>query len=100
MVLKLPNVGITIFTMMSKPANVSRFESLACKGTYFQMVSYRHISDEPDVEFARRLTTQYKVAAIPPLVFYANQDDHKVLRFCFEKKDEILTEASERLCRT
>ena len=77
----------------------SRFEPLPCKGTYFQMVSYRDISDEPDVDFARRLTTQYKVAAIPPSVFYANRDDHKVLRFCFAKKDETLMEAAERLCR-
>jgi methionine aminotransferase len=77
----------------------SRFEPLPCNGTYFQMVSYRDITDEPDVEFARRLTTQYKVAAIPPSVFYANRNDHKVLRFCFAKKDETLMEAAERLCR-
>ena len=77
----------------------SRFEPLPCRGTYFQMVSYRSISDAPDVEFARRLTTEHKVAAIPPSVFYHNRDDHKVLRFCFAKKDETLAAAAERLCR-
>ena len=76
----------------------SRFEPLPCRGTYFQMVSYRNITDVPDVEFARQLTTEHKVAAIPPSVFYANGDDHKVLRFCFAKKDETLEEAAEILC--
>jgi hypothetical protein len=50
---KLPNVGVTIFTVMS----------------------------------------------IPPSVFYINGDDHKVLRFCFAKKEETLIAAAERLCK-
>jgi methionine transaminase len=77
----------------------SRFKPLPCKGTYFQMVSYADISDLPDVEFARQLTTEHKVAAIPPSVFYHKNDDHKVLRFCFAKKDDTLREAAEILCR-
>jgi methionine aminotransferase len=76
----------------------SRFRPLPCRGTYFQMLSYDAISDEGDIEFARRLTTQYKVAAIPPSVFYARGDDHRALRFCFAKKDETLIKASEKLC--
>ncbi len=77
----------------------SRFRSLPCRGTYFQMLSYEDISDEKDVDFARRLTTEYKVASIPPSVFYISGEDHKALRFCFAKKDETLIKAAEKLCR-
>jgi methionine aminotransferase len=77
----------------------SRFRPLPCLGTYFQMLSYADITDEKDIDFARRLTTEYKVAAIPPSVFYVGGDDHKVLRFCFAKKDETLIAAAEKLCR-
>ena len=77
----------------------SRFKPLPCKGTYFQMLSYRDISNESDIDFAQRLIKEYKVAAIPPSVFYNHKDDHKVLRFCFAKKDETLQKAAERLCR-
>jgi methionine aminotransferase len=76
----------------------SRFKALPCKGTYFQMLDYSEITDEPDLEFARRLTTDFGVAAIPPSVFYHRRNDYKVLRFCFAKKDETLQQAAERLC--
>ena len=77
----------------------SRFKVLPCHGTYFQMLDYSSITDEPDLEFARRLTVDYGVAAIPPSVFYHKKNDYKVLRFCFAKKDETLAEAAKRLCR-
>ena len=62
------------------------------------MMDYSAISNEPDTEFAKYITTQHKVAAIPPSVFYHNRDDHKALRFCFAKKDETLEEAARILC--
>jgi len=77
----------------------SRFKPLPCAGTYFQMMDYSAISDEADVDFARRLTVEHGVAAIPPSVFYHDQRDHKVLRFCFAKQDQTLVEAAELLCR-
>ena len=76
----------------------SRFKPLPCHGTYFLMLDYSAITDEPDMEFARRLTVDYGVAAIPPSVFYHKKNDYKVLRFCFAKKDETLAEAAKRLC--
>jgi len=76
----------------------SRFTPLPCRGTYFQMLAYNAVTDEPDAVFARRMAAEYKVAAIPPSVFYANGDDHKVLRFCFAKKNETLKKAAEKLC--
>lgn len=77
----------------------SRFRPLICHGTYFQMLDYSAVSNESDIAFARRLTMEYGVAAIPPSVFYHGRDDHQVLRFCFAKKDETLKNAAEILCR-
>jgi methionine aminotransferase len=77
----------------------SRFKALSCKGTYFQMLDYSRISDEPDTEFAKHLTINNGVASIPPSVFYHQNDDHKVLRFCFAKKDETLKRAAEILSK-
>jgi methionine aminotransferase len=77
----------------------SRFRPLPCEGTYFQMVDYAAISDEPDTVFARRITIDHGVAAIPPSVFYHQGNDHRVLRFCFAKNDATLKEAAEALCR-
>ncbi|RPJ73047.1 MAG: aminotransferase class I/II-fold pyridoxal phosphate-dependent enzyme [Desulfobacteraceae bacterium] len=77
----------------------SRFRPLPCHGTFFLMLAYDAISDEPDVAFARRLTREHGVAAIPPSVFYHNGEDHRVLRFCFAKTHATLAEAAERLCR-
>jgi methionine aminotransferase len=75
----------------------ARFRPLPCHGTYYQLLDYSRISDEPELAFARRLTMEFGVAAIPPSVFYHRGDDHKVLRFCFAKKEETLKAAAERL---
>ena len=77
----------------------SRFNPLPCKGTYYQMLDYSPISNEPDFEFAKRLTVEHGVAAIPPSSLYHQKVDHKVLRFCFAKKSETLENAAEKLCQ-
>ncbi len=77
----------------------SRFKAMPCLGTYFQMLDYSAITDEPDLQFAKRLTIDSGVAAIPPSVFYHQRNDNKVLRFCFAKKDETLEQAAEKLSR-
>jgi len=77
----------------------SRFNPLPCKGTYYQMLDYSQISKEPDLEFAKRLTVEHGVAAIPPSALYHHKDDHNVLRFCFAKKSETLESAAEKLCQ-
>lgn len=75
----------------------SRFKPLHCAGTYFLLCDYSAISDEPDVEFARRLTTDYGVAAIPVSVFYHSRHDERVVRFCFAKQEETLEQAGRLL---
>lgn len=71
----------------------SSFEPLPCYGSYFQLLSYRNISNKPDVEMAEELTKKYKVASIPVSVFYKDKTDNRLLRFCFAKKEETLAEA-------
>jgi methionine aminotransferase len=73
------------------------FKPLACRGSYFQLMDYSAITDEPDADFAIRLTKERKVASIPTSPFLHRQSAPLVLRFCFAKKDETLTAAAERL---
>jgi methionine aminotransferase len=75
----------------------SRFTLLPCKGSYFQTVSYENISDEKDVELAKRLIVEHKVASIPNSSFYTKNTDFKTLRFCFAKKEETLEKAAKLL---
>ena len=77
----------------------SRFKILPCLGTYFCLLDYSDISTENDVDFAKRLTTEYGVAVIPISVFYTDQTDHKIVRICFSKKEETLTNAALKLCQ-
>ncbi|MFD1614500.1 methionine aminotransferase [Gelatiniphilus marinus] len=75
----------------------SQFTFSPSKGTYFQVLDYSEITDENDVDFAKRLTVENKLASIPISVFYENNVDSKVLRFCFAKKDETLKRAADIL---
>jgi methionine aminotransferase len=75
----------------------SRFRPLACRGTFFQMVDYSAVTDEPDAEFAIRLVKEHGVASIPISPFLYGADPGPVLRFCFAKRDETLEAAAERL---
>ncbi|WP_366184607.1 methionine aminotransferase [Flavobacterium ovatum] len=75
----------------------SRFKLLPCEGSYFQVVSYAAISDENDVDFCKRLVSEFGVAAIPNSTFCANGKDLKLIRFCFAKTDETLEAATKRL---
>lgn len=77
----------------------SRFEPLACEGSYFQLADYSRISDEPDTAFAKRLATEFGVAAIPLSPFYKEPPPgQRIIRFCFAKQDETLDNAIEKLC--
>jgi methionine aminotransferase len=77
----------------------SRFEVVPSKGTYFQLLSFKNITEEKDTDFAIRLTRKNGIASIPVSVFYNDRTDHKVLRFCFAKENKTLEKAAEILCR-
>jgi len=57
------------------------------------------ISDEPDLDFAKRITAEYGVATIPVSPFYAKGCGDKVVRFYFGKTEDLLEEARRRLER-
>ncbi|NQW30621.1 MAG: aminotransferase class I/II-fold pyridoxal phosphate-dependent enzyme [Ignavibacteria bacterium] len=77
----------------------TRFTVLPCKGTYFQLLGYANVSDETDVNFAKRLTTEHGVAAIPLSPFIPGNVSQPVLRFCFAKENSTLELAAEKLAR-
>ena len=76
----------------------TRFDLLPSGGSYFICAKYDRISDEPDRDFSVKLTREAGVATIPVSAFYRNGNDHKVIRFCFAKKEKTIKEAAERLC--
>jgi len=77
----------------------TKFIALPSYGSYFQLYSYRLISDEPEHEFAVRLTKEAGVATIPVAAFYKEAVNNQVLRFCFAKKESTLEEAVNRLVK-
>ena len=91
----------------------SRFSFTPTAGTYFQLLQYGAVSEEPDVALAQRLTREAKLASIPISVFYSSNSGNsdaatsvleqsvrrqRYLRFCFAKDDETLARAAEILC--
>lgn len=77
----------------------TKFKALPSYGSYFQLYSYKGITEEPDKDFATRLTREYGVASIPASAFYTNGKDDKVLRFCFVKNEATLDTAVNRLIK-
>ena len=77
----------------------SKFTFEPSAGTYFQLLDYSKITDEPDEDFAKRLISEYKLASIPISSFNVKHRDDKVLRFCFAKKKETLAQSLEILTK-
>ena len=75
----------------------TKFKLLPSDGTYFQCVDYSAISDLSEADFAKWLTAEIGVAAIPVSAFYNQPKESGIVRFCFAKKDETLRTALERL---
>ena len=77
----------------------SRFEFTPASGSYFQLLSFKNITDENDVKLAKRWTKEKGIASVPISVFYPKLTNNKVLRFCFAKENEVLEKAAEILCK-
>lgn len=76
----------------------TRLRTLPVPGGYFQLVDYSAISDLPDTEFCRWLTTEKGVAAIPLSPFYETPPPgQRLARLCFAKNQATLDAAIERL---
>ncbi|MED5621695.1 pyridoxal phosphate-dependent aminotransferase [Ideonella sp. BN130291] len=77
----------------------TRLRPLTTAGSYFQCVDYSQLSDMPEADFCRWLTTEVGVAAIPLSAFYENGFEQRIVRFCFAKKDDTLNAALARLAK-
>jgi methionine transaminase len=75
----------------------TRFRLLPADGTYFQCVDYSAISSLPEAEFAKWLTAEIGVAAIPVSAFYHQPQESGIVRFCYAKQDATLQSALQRL---
>ena len=75
------------------------FTPLPSHGSYFQLYSYEHLSDDKELDFAKKLTREAGVATIPVSVFYKTPVENQVLRFCFAKKESTLKEAVDRIIK-
>lgn len=70
----------------------------ACDGTYFLITDISEVANgEDDMAFAKRLTREAGVVAIPVSAFYENDPPTNMVRFCFCKKDEVMEEGARRL---
>lgn len=68
------------------------------EGSVFQIVNFRNISKTmTDVEFAKWLTIDKKVACLPLSAFYNSRQNSDYIRFSFAKKDEVIIQALEHL---
>ena len=78
----------------------SRFEWQPSHGTYFVSAGYAHLDEfahMSDADFAQHLAQKYGVVCIPVSAFYYDATDHKIVRFCFAKREATLAEAANRL---
>jgi len=76
----------------------SKFKIKPSQGTYFQLLDYNDITQEPDGIFADRLAKEHQIASIPISGFNTQGIDKRLLRFCFAKTDETLEKATKILC--
>ena len=79
----------------------TQFKLLPTPGTYFQCVDYSGLNIPQakfnEADFCKWLTTDIGVAAIPVSAFYEQTTESGVVRFCFAKQDQTLTNALQRL---
>ena len=76
----------------------TKFKPLPVPGGYFQLVDYSAVSDLPDHEFAKWLTVEKGVTAIPLSPFYETPPaGQRLVRLCFAKNEATMDAAIERL---
>jgi aspartate/methionine/tyrosine aminotransferase len=74
------------------------YKCIEPEGTYFTMMNIPAAVGRGDVELAEHLIREYRVAVIPPSVFYGHSDEGtSMLRLCFAKREETLAEGLRRL---
>ncbi|MFI7285099.1 pyridoxal phosphate-dependent aminotransferase [Streptomyces anulatus] len=86
--------------LLAKGLRAAGFRVYEPEGTYFITTDISPFGDEDAGAFCRALPERCGVAAVPNSVFYDDPDaGRSQVRFTFCKKDEVLSEAVERLAR-
>jgi methionine aminotransferase len=98
--IELPNFYQHKRDLLKNGLDQTKFKTLSCPSTFFLLADYRDISDKNDLDFAIWLTQKHEVTVIPVSAFY-NQSEKlpnlRLVRFCFAKQDDTLTQALELL---
>lgn len=75
----------------------TKLKPLPSFGSYFQLYSYKDVSEATEKDFSIKLTKENGVAIIPVSAFYSSEVNNYVLRFCFSKKESTLEASVEKL---
>lgn len=74
---------------------------LPSAGTFFLLADYSSMSTLPELEFAKWLTVEHGVTAIPLAAFYTDSSaaasNNGLVRLCFAKRESTLAAAVDRL---
>ena len=75
----------------------SKFKLLPSSGSYYLLMDYSQLSNEPDSIFAERLVKEYGIATLPISSFQHEKANERLLRICFAKPNQVLEDAANKL---
>jgi len=75
----------------------SGFSPVISKGSYFEILDYSSISNEPDEEFVLKLIKEHGIALAPLSIFSHTKSNSRLVRINFAQPDEILKTVAEKL---
>jgi len=75
----------------------TRLVPLPSFGTYYQLYSYKNISEDRDNDVAKRLINEFGVGAAPYSAFFHEKSKRALLRFNFSQPNDVLAQVAERL---
>ena len=74
------------------------FDVFEPEGTFFVTADISPLGFDDGIELCLRLPELAGVVAVPSAVFYEDPaDGARLIRFCFAKQDDLITEAGSRL---
>lgn len=85
-------------TSLKSGLEAEGYACLEAEGAYFLNIDLEASGlDLGDVDFCHRIVNEFGVAAIPVSAFYSEAQQGPIVRLCFAKPDDVLTEAVQRL---
>ncbi|WP_163710674.1 methionine aminotransferase [Mangrovibacterium lignilyticum] len=75
----------------------SLYKFIPSQGSYFQLIDYSRLSEEPDMVFVERLARDFGIAVLPVSAFFHEKTKSKLFRVCFAKDNSKLEKAAELL---